>query len=243
MENPSHVSADKLKIKDEYVCWIDIMGTRNIMSESIQKATNFILRFHSCIVDVKNKHATAQFYPLMDGIFITAPNAETITKIIDEIFQCMALLFIQAGENDHRFIIKGALAYGQIANGNSIDDSVCPTIAQKQNELYRNTLLIGMPMIQANSSEKTAPPFGIYIHESARKYKLLQGKYYQWKIGNVVNKDCLRDKILKYFDWCEDFIQYQEMDKEKIKTYKQMTKEYFGKMSEKDNNTPPRDSK
>lgn len=46
------VNTAQFKSSKEYVCWIDIMGTKNTMSESFQKAANFILKFHSCVVDV-----------------------------------------------------------------------------------------------------------------------------------------------------------------------------------------------
>ena len=36
--------------------------------------------------------------------------------------------------------------------------------------------MCGLPMIQAFTAEYTAPPFGVYIHESARNPAGLQGK-------------------------------------------------------------------
>ena len=228
------VNAAKLNLKDEYVCWIDIMGTRNIMSESIQKAANFILRFHSCVIDAIGTEEQVRYYPLMDGVFITAPNAEIITKIISMVFYKTASLFLTEDRNGHRFIIKGSLAYGQIAHGNTIDNDICPTISA--NDSYRNTLMLGMPMIQAISSERIAPPFGVFIHESARKYKVLQGKYYMWTSPQAkkIDKTALKTKVISYFEWCERFIEYQEMDSSKVKTYKQLTNEYFGDMMETD---------
>jgi hypothetical protein len=34
----------------------------------------------------------------------------------------------------------------------------------------RQALLIGMPMIHAYQTERQAPPFGIFVHESARSF-------------------------------------------------------------------------
>ncbi len=229
------VNSNNLSLKDEYVCWIDIMGTKNIMSESIQKATNFIFRFHSCVVDViDNNTERIKAYPLMDGVFITTPNAETMKKIINEIFSKAARMFLEADKHGHRFVIKGSLAYGLIAHGESIDELICPTVAQ--NNSYKSTLMLGMPMIQAVNSEKTAPPFGIYIHESARKYKVLQGKHYAWKPINV-DKNELRKRIQSYFDWCNDYSEYLEMDATKIKLYKKLVDEYFNDRMKKDHET------
>lgn len=43
MSNKPKVDTSPFKCTKEYVCWIDIMGTKNTMSESFHKAANFIL--------------------------------------------------------------------------------------------------------------------------------------------------------------------------------------------------------
>lgn len=233
MSNPT-VNADKLDLKDEYVCWIDIMGTKNIMSESIQKAANFILKFHSCIIESTNEEKGVRCYPLMDGVFVTSSNFKTIKKVIDKIFNQLAALFLQEEKNAHRFIIKGSLAYGYVAHGSNISNEICSSIASSEN--YKNTIMLGIPMIQAIKSETKAPPFGIYIHESARKYKGLQGKHYSWSFSGPlkIDKVDLQGKIINYFKWCDQFIEYQEMDKHKIQLYIQQTNEYFTSRMQKD---------
>ena len=85
------VNARKLSFKNnEYVCWIDIMGTRNIMSESVSKAANSIFKLHSCVMDCIDEDGDATFYPLMDGVFITSPNYGKIFLIIDKLFSRFA---------------------------------------------------------------------------------------------------------------------------------------------------------
>ena len=85
MNNAPKVDTSKIKCSKEYVCWIDIMGTKNTMSESFQKAANYILKFHSSVIDIVKDEEGVSYYPLMDGIFITTPNNATIRKIIDKI--------------------------------------------------------------------------------------------------------------------------------------------------------------
>ena len=135
------------KSSKEYVCWIDIMGTKNTMSESFQKAANFILKFHSCVVDAIDQVKPVSFYPLMDGVFITSPNGNVIKKVINIIFSTVAEIFLSEEKNDYRFIIKGSLAYGYIAHGVNIDEKVCEKLFHKDN--YKQSLMCGMPMIQA----------------------------------------------------------------------------------------------
>lgn len=227
-KNPT-VKADGLSVTTGYVCWIDIMGTKNIMSESIQRATNFLLKFHSYVIDATSENTTIKTYPIMDGIFITASEAKTMYATINNIFSKIAELFIDSDSNDHRFVIRGSIAYGEIFHGKDIEDTVCPQIAK--NETYKNSLMLGLPMIQAFISEKSAPPFGIFIHESARKYLKFQGKYYSWNSStknNKMNHLNLKEKILSYFKWCKEHAEYLEMNTDKIESYNQLVNEYFG---------------
>ena len=162
----------------------------------------------------------------MDGIFITSPDAQTIQTVINIIFSNVANIFLTEERNIHRFIIKGSLAYGIVYHGDMITNGICQEIAQ--NKDYKKTILLGMPMMQSISMEKTAPPFGIYIHESARKYQILQGKYYRWTDPNI-DFVKFQYKVEKYFDWSSDYSEYLEMDMQKINKYKKLVKEYFSK--------------
>ncbi len=225
------VDAGKFECTDEYVCWIDIMGTKNSMTESFQKAANFILKFHACITEVLMQNEDVKCYPLMDGVFLTASKQDSMRQTIDKIFSEMANLFIDETKNNHHFVIRGALAYGGIIHGETINESVCDALANKED--YKKSLLIGMAMIQAFNAEKEAPPFGVYIHESARKYKGLQGRFYAWKILLQKNREILHKKVKAYFDWCNDYSEYLKMDSQKIVLYKKLVDEYFSQQNER----------
>lgn len=207
------------------------------MSESFQKAANFILKFHSCVIDAIDQATAVTFYPLMDGVFITSPNSKVIRKVIDTIFSKVAEIFLSEEKNGYRFIIKGSLSYGDIAHGANIDEKVCEKLFKKVN--YKQALMCGMPMIQAFMSEHTAPPFGVYIHESARTPTDLQGKYYNWSPQNGVNKKHLKEKLLSYFHWCTFYSRYLELDKAKIDLYVKLTNEFFTNRMDKDSDSNP----
>lgn len=224
--NTPIVNTSKLTCSAEYVCWIDIMGTKNSMTESFQKAANFLLKFHGCVLDVVLKdQSDVTFYPMMDGIFITSKRHDTICQIINEIFTSVAHIFLSEKRNDYRFLIKGSIAFGDIAHGKNISDAVCPTLANKED--YKRSIMFGLPMIQAFKSEHSAPPFGVYIHESARKPQLLQGRYYIWKGLKKLGKKDLSDCILSYFNWCSYFNNYLELEPSKIERYKKLAQEYL----------------
>ncbi len=232
------VNARKLSFKNnEYVCWIDIMGTRNIMSESVSKAANSIFKLHSCVMDCIDEDGDATFYPLMDGVFITSPNYGKIFLIIDKLFSRFADIFLTTPNHEHLFVVKGSLSYGPIMHGCDITDEMCEMMVC--NDTYKQFILLGLPMIQAYNVEATAPPFGIFIHESARKYKGLQGRYYGWKYRDdefnlLPNqeevKQKLMNKVIEYFNWCEQYCNYLEMDENKIAKYKKLAKEYFNRL-------------
>lgn len=173
-ESEKQVNTSSLKPKNEYVCWLDIMGTKNNMSDSFEKSTNYMLRFHSAIFSVVKSEKQVTFYPVMDGVYITSPKAEIIKKVVKAIMNQLADVFIEEATCFHKFVIRGALAYGEIAHGKYIDERVCKNLA---GEHYLQYLLFGMPIIMAHISERLAPPYGIYIHESARKVAVLQGRY------------------------------------------------------------------
>lgn len=87
--------------------------------------------------------------------------------------------------------------------------------------------MCGLPMIQAFTAEYTAPPFGVYIHESARNPADLQGKYYGWVAQNGLDKQKLLNCIISYFNCCDYFNHYLEIDSGKIELYKKLAKEFF----------------
>ena len=233
------VNTTPFKSTKEYVCWIDIMGTQNTMSESFQKAANFILKFHGCIIEVVKDVEGVCYYPLMDGVFITTPNNATIRTIIDKIFSAIAVIFLNEDKHGHRFVIKGSLAYGDIAHGKTINDQICDKLAHEDD--YKHAIMCGLPMIQAFKAEHTAPPFGVYIHESARNPADLQGKYYGWVAHKDVDKKKLANTLISYFNWCSYFNNYLEIDNNKIDLYKKLVNEFFTNRMTKDNDDNPWD--
>ena len=62
--NPDlYVNTQTLQPTNTYVCWIDIMGTKNAMSNSFEQASNHILRFHACCIKATNDIETINHLP------------------------------------------------------------------------------------------------------------------------------------------------------------------------------------
>lgn len=218
------VNTQSIKPEEEYVCWLDMMGTKNTMSESFERSANQILRFHSAVL--KSNMDSVIVYPIMDGVYLSAKDLETMKHSINSIMTNLARVFIGEQTVDHQFIVRGALARGFVMHGKNITPYVCPEISPKTE--YKKQLLFGMPMIQAMTSEHKAPPFGIYIHESARVFRGLQGKYYYWTTdADDVKIPELKDKLNKYFEGTINRRFSLELEEDKINNYKDRVKEYF----------------
>lgn len=216
------VNTSTLKTREEYVCWLDMMGTKSNMSDSFEKSTNFMLRFHSAVFSVVKKRDNVRFYPVMDGVYITCPNAQSMKTTIKEIMTKLSIIFVEESSCFHKFIIRGALAYGAIAHGISVDDDICDSLAGQD---YLNYLLFGMPIILAHMSERYAAPYGVYIHESARKVKEFQGRHLL--IYDKTTKTEMLQKLITYFEWCKKYNNYLELEPIKIDQYKQLVTEYY----------------
>ena len=227
--NPDlYVNTQTLQPTNTYVCWIDIMGTKNAMSNSFEQASNHILRFHACCIKASNEADSTyqiRIYPLMDGVFITATELAPLKDVIKRIYEQLSELFITEVNFRHKFVIRGALAYGEISHGEEIDNQVNPDIASNVN--YKKQLLFGLPMIQSFTSERNAPPFGVYIHESARIVGKLQGRYYEWLRDDNERRLSMKESLNQYFDWCKEHHNQLDMEINKIEKYKELINEYF----------------
>lgn len=59
----------------EYVCWIDVMGSRSIMLRSASIAANFVMKLHVAALHAKEAVAypDLELYPMIDGVYACAP--------------------------------------------------------------------------------------------------------------------------------------------------------------------------
>ncbi|MBO7616187.1 MAG: hypothetical protein J6T22_03175 [Bacteroidales bacterium] len=227
------IHTDKMIPFVEYVCWLDIMGTQNSMSESFEKSANFILRFHTAVL----KAAISQkvrVYPVMDGVYVVVKKLDEMRATLDKIMTSLAEVFL-AEKNNHRFVVRGALARGPIQHGSKISSEISADISPRVG--YKQHLLFGMPMIQAFTSEKLAPPFGIYIHESARTVGGLQGRYYYWRrnealSANVHLQSELKEGLISFFGWEKDRSFYYKLEKTKFEEYEKRVEEYYRMIEE-----------
>lgn len=214
---------------NEYVAWVDVMGIQSAMSRSISISANFIFKLHIAALNAPRDNV--QIYPVMDGFYASSPNKEEIVSFLRQVMSAVGQIFLQTTEPLHRFIVRGALAFGPVVHGSQVPDAVDEGLAG--HEEYKSAILLGMPIVQANKAEGSAPPFGIHVHESARAFAPAgqQPFHHVWlkwvnpDVGHVWNN--LLQQLNAHYDWCAERPNRLLYDASRVAVHKQLANEYF----------------
>jgi len=221
LPNPTH----------EYVAWLDVMGIQSSMSRSLPITANFIFKLHAAALLAPAVGVT--LYPLMDGLYAASPNQNVILEFLRSVFVELASEFNGAGDPLHRFIVRGAIAYGPLIHGTAVPANSSNSFQTAQGTAYKNAILLGMPMVQAHQTERDAPPFGLFIHESARAFAPAGANplhHVWWKWVNAVNGNvwnALRAALQQHYQWCKQRPNPLLYDIERIKVHEVLAQQYF----------------
>jgi len=236
LQPKTYFNESKLQPKDSFVLMLDIMGTQNIMSQSLSTSANFVFKFHSVLNMYKKKDIS--ICPIMDGAYVAAENCGVMRKFIHDVLFKLCSDFVQEFDCHRQYMVRGSLAYGPVITGCSIAGNAFDKAVRSKKgwRAYANSLIIGAPVIQAFSSEKAGvPPFGIYVHESARD-KLFPAdlfpfkpKWYKWwdiSVDAVLLRR-LKSALDRYFAEYERHSYSSSYPKNKIVEHKGMVEDYF----------------
>jgi hypothetical protein len=225
---PLNFNASRLPaMTSEYVAWVDVMGTQVSMSRSINITANFIFKLH--IAAIRSQTAGVKIYPVMDGLYASAPDRNVMLNFLRGVFRLVAEEFISTPEPQHKFMIRGGLAFGPVIHGNTVGQ--CAT-ELASNATYADAILLGMPMVQAHLAEGSAPPFGVFVHESARVFcpsgtEPLHWIWWQWKSDGVNTWDALKEPLLAHLGWCKARALGILYPIDRIEVHEMMVKQYF----------------
>ena len=237
---PLFDSAGLHPLRSQYVGWIDVMGIQAAMARSTDKAANFIFKLHiSALESISSlkprQRKKIKLYPVMDGIYFVSSNEIFLFKFMSHIFGALANEFVSTEEMEHRFLIRGALACGPVVHGSQIPDGASATL--RDHSGYRSSILLGLPVIQAYLGEHSAPPFSIFVHESARAFAPedrppIQSTWWRWfKTPNDDRWPGLaaepKKELCRYFDWCKNRSQEIGYKNERIEAHREMVDQYF----------------
>lgn len=165
----------------EYVVWCDGMGTARALGTSLHHAANFVFKLHRAF-DIALSQLPAdnavRVYPLMDGMYITTPSRQHVQAVLSTAFTELAGEFLSQQEIKKQFLVRAAVAYGPTLHGADIDDrafvrpgpgnrNAREAFQQSKLNTTRQQLLLSPAMVSAFKTESLAPPFGIYVDDSA----------------------------------------------------------------------------
>lgn len=145
--NSQHLPAPQ----QEYVAWVDVMGIGPTMGHSLDIAANFVFK----------RQALSSYGRLLR--FIGKPKRHGVL-LRSTLEACgNAFLSTPAEKALHRFVIRGALAYGPIIHGSSVpevatQDPVANTNSFAANAGYRNAIMLGLPMVQSAHKRARSTP-------------------------------------------------------------------------------------
>ena len=227
-DGPLYFNHDSLgEPTPNYVAWIDMMGARAAMAHSLAVSSNHIGRVHSAVL--RSRTGEVLVYPAMDGAYVTSVAREPIESTLRGFFECCAEYFAATERDEHRFLVRGGLAYGPVIHGRDISSNCSRELAK--DEPYKSSLLFGIPVVQANRCEALAPPFGVYVDESARSFapsdsRTFSGLWWRWWTGDSP-PDAFTARIRKHFDWCENNWRRIEYSQDRIKEHRDLARQYM----------------
>ena len=225
---------DARKLPDmmlHYAVWLDAMGARQAMAQSLVRSSNHIGRLHVCILKHINKEL--RIIPFMDGAYIVTTHQEALFDFLRNTFEDLAYNFICARKPEYRFLPRCGLAYGNLIHGVDIPTSVNLILGARSHTWYRESVLFGIPMVQAYQTEAQAAPFGIAVHESARdfapeRHRPISSFWWRWYDNmNIPYFDDFRTCLAEHFQWCEDNHFGLNYPMDRLRVHREMTHEYF----------------
>lgn len=141
-------------------------------------------------------------------------------------------MFEEEGEDIHRFLIRGAVAYGPVIDGQQVMGG--HRVFQKPDNLaYLNNILIGSPVAWAYDAECKAPPFGVYVDQSVTTFspESISWVLHRWwdtsKSSEVNWAKEFGERVLEYLSWCKEHSRGSLYPVDKHDKYTSQAKEYF----------------
>lgn len=222
----------KTDIRDyRYVFWLDLMGARNLMKLSLPRAARSVMKIHAAALFAKQIHPELEINPVMDGVYGFVADRELLETCLTEILGSLANVFVHERVSSSRFMVRAGVAYGPLIPGSSL---AAGAAILQENKLYLGGTAIGMGISHAYEAESSAPPFGVYIHESARAFApRTKGSYpyrvnlWRWFDDDDALTWATRRTLLMHFDWLEKNPSAAQYELEAMKRHKNLAVEYF----------------
>jgi hypothetical protein len=215
-----------------YILWIDLMGAGPKIGRNVRAASIPLIKLHVAALTAakQNKGKPLELFPIIDGLYVAAEDSGTLMFFMSHVLRTMAAEFLMV-ENKERSIVRGAVSYGPVILGRESKEGA--EILKESD--YCHQILLGMPLLQAYVAERLAPPFGIYIRESARAFAPTDAEPFRtifwrwWLIDKVALQVALQlpKKIEEYFDWCRNHAAEIEYSVDRIDAHRELARAYL----------------
>jgi hypothetical protein len=217
---------------DEYVCFVDIMGTQSKMINSMKQSGNYIFKLHATILESwrTSGYKSLSIYPIMDGAYITSRQKSELLNFLTYIFVSISEALLAENEFKHWYLIRAAIAFGQVIHGRNIPYDASLEFSSRVG--YKEQLLMGAPMIKAYNGEHYSAPMGIYVDESASykkwpiqcNWKWFKNEKIKVEQTTLVN---FKSKLIEYYNWLKDNAENEGYKIDRQQEHLQQLKKYF----------------
>lgn len=234
-----HIGLSEDRSEEMYVSWVDLMGTKKITSRSNSEAGIKTFKLHTAAKlayeAVDGDQEGLFVSPLMDGVYSFCTDKITLIKYLHNIYALLAEDVVEEDRDRFVYAIKGAIAYGPVIRGDNIEDG----IAALEDTNHEELTAVGLPIVQAFEHEQKAPPFGVYVHESARAFapddddpfRFVWWRWYESKNTNKYDRENLardlHERISDYYNYCEDNTNRINYCEDRIAKHRDQVNEYF----------------
>ncbi|MFC7059174.1 hypothetical protein [Halovenus salina] len=214
---------------DYYVAWVDLMGVQSIMSRSMEQTAIDILSLHATAEQARDPE-NIKLYPLQDGFYAISESQSAIKGFLGNVFEMLSTESIETYSR-FKYVIRGAIAHGELIEVSELPEEINPEFIDSP--FPKSALLIGVPVIQAVESESEAPPFGIYVHESARgiypedEESPLEFKWWRWYEHRDIDSREIHSSLEDYYNWCKQNSEKIDYDIDDLERHKRMAKQYL----------------
>jgi hypothetical protein len=226
---------------NEYVCWLDVMGSRNIMRRSMSFAANFVMKLHIACLSTWESEPNIELYPMVDGVYACSTNLVELLAFVKIVYRRLAMEFVSEDNPLYRFMIRGGVSFGPVIKQPDFAD--CSEVLG-ENEDYCKRIFLGITLSQSYDKEREAPPFGIVMDDSVSAFGMLgsrpfAGVYWRWwswdsKDGfddrSLVKR--LSESLIEYYDWCELHSYAIGYKPDRIASHRRLISEYFSEENE-----------
>lgn len=220
---------------NQYVCWLDVMGSQSSMLRSTRIAANFVMKLHVAALETQATLREVSLFPIIDGIYACSPRQGDILQFVKSVMCRLALCFVMETDNLHKFMVRGALAFGPVVKGNSAAQGSTILTGQPN---YCSQIIMGMPLIQAYTDERKASPFGLYIHESARAFAPVRSNpitathwhWWKWSGDESELAATTLAALNDYYTWADKQATTILYDSERQRHHKSLFTEYFSEL-------------